>query len=89
MNCPECNEPFIKHGGTSTTLVGFGQGSCGRDHDDNCLNRVYTCRNGHHTHLSVRRSCECGWKGKETCFCHPGRKLDKWPSLQASGEVDG
>ena len=88
MNCPECGGPFVKHGGTSMTLVGYGDGPCGREHDDNCQKRIYVCKNGHRTEVSRRNSCECGWKGKETCFCHAGTKVDRWPSTShvTSGE---
>jgi len=54
----------------------------GHDHDDNCRGRIYGCEDGHRIRVCVRRTCPapgCDWKGKTTCFCHPGEKLDRWP----------
>lgn len=61
------------------TLVGY-ESPEGHEHDDNCLSRVYVCGNGHERKVSKRRSCPaCDWKGKTSCSCHPGEKVDTWP----------
>lgn len=87
--CPQCGGKFIKHGGESTTLVGFLSSCPQGDHDDNCLKRLYVCENEHTTLLSVRRSCPCGWKGKESCFCHkPHEKVDAWPDGDGAGPTN-
>lgn len=79
--CPKCNGTMVA-GGTFSTMVGYLDPS-GHDHDDNCMNRKYVCgRCGHTWKVSIRRTCKvpgCEWKGKETCFCHEGKKLDEWP----------
>ena len=52
------------------------------DHDDNCKVRIYTCKNKHEIKLSIRKRCpnpDCDWIGKDSCFCHDGKKVDKWP----------
>jgi hypothetical protein len=86
--CPQCSEPFVRHGGESATLVGSSSPK-GHDHDDNCLKRIYVCPNGHKTLLSVRRSCpKCDWKGKPDCFCHKGAKVDRWPASNVRGPKD-
>ena len=80
--CPMCGGKFVSYGYEYMTTVG-GLSLPGHDHDDNCLYRPYTCENGHVTALWLRRSCPaCDWKGKETCFCHGGKKLDRWPILK-------
>jgi len=81
LMCPECGARYVRHEGTSTTLVGYGHGPCGRKHDDNCLKRIYVCERGHETELSVIRKCECGWRGKMSCFCRAGDKIEEWPQL--------
>lgn len=51
----------------------------GHDHDDNCLSTSFTCEQGHITKIFVRRRCsnpECDWVGKETCSCHPDKKIE-------------
>lgn len=53
-------------------------------HDDNCVNSTFTCAAGHKTKLSLRRTCPipgCEWRGKPTCFCHEGEKVDRWPKI--------
>lgn len=78
--CGTCGEPFVSHGYTQTTLVGF-MSPPGHDHDGNCLGRDYKCRHGHRTTLSLRRRCHaCDWTGRDECFCHPGKKVDRWPA---------
>ena len=83
--CPVCAQPFISHGGSITTLVGY-MSPPGHDHDDNCLLREYRCANGHDTAISVRRRCshpECHWVGKAVCRCHkPETKVDAWPEIE-------
>lgn len=84
MQCAKCSESLVPSigpfEGMRSTLVGMPIGECGYEHDDNCLKRNYTCKNGHTVTLSLRRSCvHCGWKGIETCWCHSGKKLGRWP----------
>lgn len=80
--CPDCGEQFVSGGiGTTTTLVGYSSPP-GHNHDGNCTSRSYTCANGHQSTLSLRRRCNvhgCDWVGKESCFCHSGRKVERWP----------
>lgn len=81
MICSVCDEPMTA-GLVLETLVGYGRFPEGHNHDDNCRSRVYICKNGHKTWLSRRNKCPapgCEWKGRETCFCHPGTKVDEWP----------
>lgn len=84
MNCEICGEKLsVLHGdffsGVMSTLIGYSSPP-GHNHDDNCLTQMYTCPNGHKVKVSKRRTCpKCDWKGKLTCFCHPGNKVDKWP----------
>jgi hypothetical protein len=83
MTCEKCDKPFVSHKWQMRTLLGYGVEPCGREHDDNCLFRTYVCPDGHHTSVSLRRSCPCGWKGRETCFCHAGKKVSCWPEIVA------
>ena len=77
MKCPTCSLE-TRHTGTSTTLVGYGSPD-GHDHDDNCWKRRYRCANGHEWIESRRTRCPaCDWRGKETCHCHGGPKVDDW-----------
>lgn len=81
-NCPVCLAPFVGHGGTSWTLVGYFSPP-GHEHDRNCMKREYRCANGHVTPLSKVRTCEtngCDWKGKTSCFCCE-RFVDEWPEV--------
>jgi hypothetical protein len=81
LACPTCSAPFIEHNGLIQTLVGYNSPP-GHDHDDNCLGATYTCANGHETSLAFQRRCStpgCDWKGKDECFCHPGKKVDARP----------
>jgi hypothetical protein len=66
-------------GPESSTLVGYGRGNCplGKRHDDNCRKALFRCRNGHLRTISYRNTCPCGWKGKLTCFCHKGDKIER------------
>lgn len=74
-----CGAEWDLHTGTSETMVGFSSPP-GHDHDDNCRKRTYICKAGHRATLSIRRTCpSCDWRGKETCFCHDGEKVDSWP----------
>lgn len=82
MLCDICNEKLIFDGnyGTCTTLIGCPDYPEGHNHDDNCVTRIYCCKNGHSFKLSIRRKCPvCDWKGIESCYCHYGKKLDEWP----------
>jgi len=81
--CATCNAPLVSMGDdVSSTLVGYVRGACGGPHNDNCLTRSAWCRAGHQTVIALRRTCEgCDWRGKESCDCHQGRKLDAWPAL--------
>lgn len=78
--CPECQQPFTGHGGTSETCVGYYSPE-GHEHDGNCMKREYRCANGHETPLALVRRCPavgCEWKGKTECFCC-ARFVDEWP----------
>ena len=78
VSCPDCGET-MRHGGTSSTLVGFISPK-GHNHDDNCKSRVYMCANGHKHKFSKQNTCPvCDWKGQATCFCHDGAKVENWP----------
>jgi hypothetical protein len=78
MNCPKCNNKLIPSA-IAETLVGYFSPP-GHNHNDNCLTRAYRCTCGYSIIISKRRTCPvCSWKGKETCFCHPGKKVDEWP----------
>ena len=86
-NCPECGEKFEYHTGTETTLVGYCSPP-GHDHDDNCQGRYYVCPNGHVAKVYKRNICpadNCDWKGKLTCFCHDGDKIEEWPDAPFKG----
>jgi hypothetical protein len=78
LTCKECNSAMFTLG-TTMTLVGYSSPP-GHDHDDNCRLREYVCENGHRLTVSKRNKCpKCDWKGKLTCFCHTGEKVDEWP----------
>lgn len=78
--CPDCGEKLANKYGTSQTLVGYFS-EPGHDHDDNCRNRVYECKNGHRFEVSKQNKCpSCDWVGKKTCFCCDGEKVAEWPS---------
>ena len=78
--CLECGEPMASRG-YSSTLVGYGGNPCkaGFFHDDNCHKHDMVCTNGHHRMVAQRQTCPCGWKGKLTCGCHEGDKLEFEP----------
>ena len=77
----ECGEPWVRHGGTYETLVGYGSPP-GHNHDDNCRKREYVCRAGHPKIISRQNRCPKGdWEGKMTCFCHKGEKVKEWPKI--------
>lgn len=80
LKCLECGEPMGSLG-YSTTLVGYGNQICsaGRRHDDNCRVHTMRCPNGHQRFVAQRQVCPCGWKGKATCFCHQGEKVEFAP----------
>jgi len=81
MKCNTCDAPFVSFGSRGVTLVAFGSPP-GHDHDDNCDTRVYTCAEGHISHLSIIPSCshpECDWRGKDECFCSV--RIDEWPEV--------
>lgn len=84
--CFECGEPMFStcHG---QTLVGYGSEGCplGRVHDDNCLHHDMRCRNGHLDIVYMRRTCECGWVGKDSCDCHRGKKIVFNPYPEGTG----
>lgn len=86
--CPTCGDPIYSDGTLTMTSVGYFGGLGQHRHDDNCVTRNYGCRNGHWWTLSVRRSCgedpTCEWRGKESCDCHGGPKLDAWPPKRTS-----
>ena len=79
MICPVCKEAGLKstvtEGGTSETLVGYfpfyDEEGKHHDHNDNCRITSFKCSRGHRFSHRPQRTCWCGWKGKEECFCHP------------------
>ncbi len=78
-----CGLPFIKHSGVIQTLV-YYPSPVGHNHDDDCKSVYYTCSEGHETKVAIRSRCnnpDCTWVGRETCFCHPGKKLDELPVI--------
>jgi len=80
-NCPKCNGKMVCEG-TSSTLVYYTSPQ-GHDHDDNCRSRSYFCTEcGEELLISKRNKCpnpDCNWVGKESCWCHEGKKVDEWP----------
>lgn len=87
LKCLECVELMASHG-YGTTLVGVDRDSCplGKVHDDNCRAYRMRCPNHHERMVQQRQVCECGWKGKLTCFCHEGEKLEFDPSPTMEGQ---
>lgn len=86
VRCKECGEEVLiykkdNEWGPAETTVGYISPP-GHDHNNNCLIMVGRCLNDHLQEVSIRRKCSnpnCNWVGKEKCFCHPGKKVDKWP----------
>ena len=85
INCPTCKEPAIARYGVMETLLGYSRfvDDKGKEHhhDDNCLKQNFSCSNDHVWKLSERRRCNvdgCNWVGKDSCFCHPGKKIDSF-----------
>ena len=78
--CKDCHEPMSSIGCRST-MVGYGS-NCplGLEHDDNCQKHTMVCKNGHIREVALRRTCVCGWRGKLTCSCHEGEKLEFNPN---------
>ncbi len=77
--CAICGQMMTGSGIIQETLVGYSSPP-GHDHNDNCMSQEYVCPSGHRATVSIRRKCpKCDWVGKESCFCHKGTKLDKWP----------
>jgi hypothetical protein len=80
MNCPGCGKE-VKYSHSWKTLVGYISVE-GHNHDDNCLIREYYCKDCRLLwNESLRRKCSvpgCKWVGKEECFCHKGKKVDRW-----------
>lgn len=63
-------------GKTYQTMVGYFSPP-GHDHDDNCRRKIYTCQCGNEQIIYLRNKCPaCDWKGKKTCFCHEGEKVE-------------
>ena len=82
MKCKICGEPLKWNEAEWETLVGYISPP-DHNHDDNCLNRNYECKNKHMTTLSIQRKCNikgCDWVGKTNCnICSSGKKLKRWP----------
>ena len=84
-NCPTCGDKAIARYGILETLIGYHQftdddGNVHK-HNDNCLKQNYECPRGHIWKLSEQRKCDvegCDWVGIDTCFCHPGKKIDSF-----------
>lgn len=83
--CPTCGAEWTHKAPYGvTTLVGYASPP-GHSHNDNCLFKTYTCKNGHSHAIYIRRRCTaegCEWVGKETCWCHTSNKVDSWPEAQ-------
>ena len=77
MICEECGDVATWTGEESRTLVGYGN-SPGHNHDDNCRVRPYRCPRGHIQRFSIIPKCECGWRGRESCFC--STRVEEYPS---------
>ena len=79
--CLECGER-MESMGTMETYVGYISPK-GHDHDDNCKQRLYKCKNGHKLKVSKQNRCPvegCDWVGKDKCsICHEGNKIKEWP----------
>lgn len=77
--CPKC-ESVMSRGTTWQTCVGFVSPP-GHNHDDNCVDRTYTCSKcKFEMVVSKQNSCPaCDWKGRKTCWCHTGEKVEEWP----------
>ena len=77
--CPACADAGVTSKvtdhGTSETLVAYmpfyDERGKRHHHDDNCRITHFACSNGHRFTYRPQRYCNCGWKGKEDCFCHP------------------
>jgi hypothetical protein len=86
--CQICSELFVSCSERGTTLVGYTRFNLPTpdcDHDDNCRTRVYECKNGHKTVLSIVNKCNhCDWTGKQYCFC--SQKVEEWPKMGAVNE---
>ena len=92
IKCPECGKEPIGHRGVMQTLVGYmpfkDEHGITHDHNENCLKMYLTCANHHEWVVSEIRTCdveECDWVGKDTCFCHSGKKIEKFPDLPYLG----
>jgi hypothetical protein len=75
--CPDCGGP-LKSDGFGTTLLGYSSPP-GHDHDINCRTGHFNCGDRSHARIeySIRTTCPapgCDWRGKEECWCHPGKK---------------
>lgn len=85
MTCAVCGGvlKYRPDRGTYETLVGYGKGTCGFAHNDNCQIRIYECVGCNaQQQVSIIRRCEsptCDWTGKTECFCHLGKKVSEWP----------
>lgn len=86
--CMTCGGPLVSLGADIwSTLVGYGNGECGNEHDDNCTSRSAWCQAGHRTTLSIRRSCTgCDWRGQRELFLSPGK--EGRPVAGASNRTD-
>lgn len=96
VKCPECGEDPIGHHGDTQTLLGImsfeDEHGIWHTHDSNCLKMDVSCANGHYWTISEIRTCDvegCDWKGEDECFCHPGKKIEKFPDLPFLGFDDG
>lgn len=85
MKCIQCNEELIiTDGCVFRTLVGYSS-IPDHNHDDNCTKMIYWCKNDHQQIISKRNRCpnaDCDWVGIDDCFCHDGKKVDKWPEAE-------
>ena len=83
--CLTCGSKFVKRvSGFGRTLVGYMSNNwptVNCNHDDNCIDGIFECENGHREKLSIINRCQyCGWTGKKECFC--SRKIERWPTVK-------
>lgn len=73
MICPQCKEQGLKSmvypGPSRTTLLYcqpfYDEKGKYHDHDMNTTTTSYQCSNGHSWEEKNKKSCWCGWPGKE------------------------
>lgn len=82
--CSQCNQSMTNSRAYSETLVGYSGAPAGHVHDDNCKGYYFKCTSGsnHIKQVFIVRTCAtpgCNWTGRESCFCHPEKKVKTLP----------